>query len=420
MITVFYMGYTVHWLKFFGCLFSVSCQVQHNTNQKYNEMSHLAAFEKVPEYFKRRWLTHRRESLEDRILDASEVVGLELYNLKPLKPRDEQSSLGALGLPPEILRMIFTQLSFHDLQNVKAVNTHIRSHVVSVPEYQRVKASAPALLVALYITNLSECFTISRIYNVLISSQCTVCGRFGAYVFLPGLQRCCQRCAEHDIEFMPISQDTAKKQFGVRNRDTKFLPKLVSREGIYCSSAGEPKKYKGKRVLVSRAEARKFGCNDPGNGDWIAHKDVRAYQRYMALLPLPVLLPKEGSVDRGLHCKGCMVVYEKAPTYCMCAIVMPGGIEDSWDDWDDDVVISKQSSLSCRNELAADQLHSKEGILEPIGGCEEAKALLDDRISILKSSTQYEEVDDIDEFWQIMLEHVLKQKKQTTASKLQQ
>ena len=173
-------------------------------------------------------------------------------------------------------------------------------------------------------------------------------------------------------------------------------------------------------MLVSRAEARKFGCNDPGNGDWIAHKDVRAYQRYMALLLLPVLLPKEGSVDRGLHCKGCMVAYEKAPTYCMCAIVMPGGIEDSWDDWDDDVVISKQSSLSCRNELAADQLHSKEGILEHIGGCEEAKALLDDRISILKSSTQHEEVDDIDEFWQIMLEHALRQKKQTTASKLQQ
>ena len=71
------------------------------------------------------------------------------------------------------------------------------------------------------------------------------------------------------MECMPISQDTAKKQFGVRKRDMKFLPKLVSREGTYCSSTGEPKKYKGKRMLVSRAEARKFGRNDPGNGDCI-------------------------------------------------------------------------------------------------------------------------------------------------------
>ncbi|CAF9905266.1 MAG: hypothetical protein ALECFALPRED_000200 [Alectoria fallacina] len=86
---------------------------------------------------------------------------------------------------------------------------------------------------------------------------------------------------------------------------------------------------------------------------------------------------------------------------------MPGGMEDSWDDWDDDVVIGKQSSLSCRLELAADRLHSKKGILVHIGGCEEAKVLLDDRISILKRFTQHKEVDDIDEFWQITLEHVL-------------
>lgn len=379
-------------------------------------MSPFAAFEKVPEYFKYKWLT-RREGLHDSIPDATSVVEVEFSNLKRLMPRDTESSLVALGLPPEILRIIFTQLSFHDLQSVKAVNTRLHWQVVSVPEYQRIKVHAPVLHFALWITNLSQYFSISRIHDLLVSSKCTVCGQFGPNVFLPGLQRCCQRCADYDMEFMPISQDAAKKQFGVRNRDMKFLPKLLSSKGTYCSSTGEPRKYKGRRTLVSRAEARKLGSKDPGNGDWSAYKDVRAYQRNMALLPLPILLPKEGSVDPGLQCKGCIVAYKKTPKYCMCAIIMPGGVEDSWDDWDDDVIISKQSSLSCRHELAANRLHSKEGILEHFGECEETKALLEDGVSLLKRSTccRLKEVDDVDEFWQIAHDHVLNHTREATA-----
>ena len=81
------------------------------------------------------------------------------------------------------------------------------------------------------------------------------------------------------MEFMLISQDAAKKQFSVRNSDIKNLPKLLSREGICCSSTGLSKKYKGKRMLVSRAKVRKYESKDPGNQYWVAYEDVRAYQR---------------------------------------------------------------------------------------------------------------------------------------------
>lgn len=282
-------------------------------------MDLVAASEKVPEHFKYKWLTQPRESLKDGILDASQVVGLESSNLKPLESREREPSLGALSLPPEILRMIFTRLSFPDLKNVIAVNTLIRSHVVSIPEYQTVKAYAPALLTVLWKTNLIEHFPLCRIYSLLVSSQCTVCAHFGAYVFLPGLQRCCQRCAENNREFIPISQDTAKKQYGVRKSDMKLLPKLVSLEGLYRSPTGDLQRYKGKHMLVSRAEARRFGNEDSGNEDSVAHTDLN-YQRNMALLPLPVLLPKEGSVDWGFCCKGCMVAYYNVQTDCNCAI----------------------------------------------------------------------------------------------------
>ena len=301
-------------------------------------MDTFAASEKVPEHFKYKWLTYPRESLKDGILDASQVVGLESCNLKPLVPREKEPSLGALGLAPEILRMILTQLSFDDLHKLKAVNTLIRSHVISVPEYQTVKAHAPALLAALWITNLSKHFTLCQIYRLLVTSECNICGQFGAYVFLLRLQRCCQRCAENEIDFMPITQDAAKKKYGVRNSDMKLLPKLHSMEGTYRASTGELKRYKGKHMLFSRADARRFGNKDPGNEDSVARTDV-TYQRNMALLPLPVLFPKEGSVDWGFQCKGCMGAYYKTRTNCNCALVKQGGIEDGEEGWSHAVVV---------------------------------------------------------------------------------
>ncbi len=74
-------------------------------------------------------------------------------------------------------------------------------------------------------------------------------------------------------------------------------------------------------MLVSGAEARGTGSEDPGNEDWIAYKGVRVLSRNMALLPLPVMHPKEGDVDRRNLDKGCMVAYNKATTYlhvCEC------------------------------------------------------------------------------------------------------
>ena len=74
------------------------------------------------------------------------MVGLESCDLKPLEPKERKPSLETLSLPPEILRMMFTQLSSPGLKKVKAANALVRSHVVSIPEYQTVQSYAPALL----------------------------------------------------------------------------------------------------------------------------------------------------------------------------------------------------------------------------------------------------------------------------------
>ena len=94
-------------------------------------------------------------SPDNAILDASQVVELEFCNRSPSK-RDKEPSLGALGLPSDILRMTFNQLSFHKSQNTKAVKIPICSHIVSVPDHQKVRVHAPSRLVVLSIAKLSE------------------------------------------------------------------------------------------------------------------------------------------------------------------------------------------------------------------------------------------------------------------------
>ena len=100
-----------------------------------------------------------------------------------------------------------------------------------------------------------------------------------------------------------------------------------------------------------------------------------------------------------------MLVYNRVPVYCMCATVMLGGTEDeeSWDDLDDDTLVTAQSSIACRHQLAADRLYSKETVLEHVGSCEGAKALLDNETSILKRSAPLKEVDNVDEFRKLQL-----------------
>ena len=85
-------------------------------------------------------------------------------------------------------------------------------------------------------------------------------------------------------------------------------------------------------MFVSGAESRRIRIEDPRNKTWIASKGVRVLSRNMALLPLPVMHPNEGGVDREPLTKAAWWRITRLQRTCMCASVMRSGIEDSRED----------------------------------------------------------------------------------------
>lgn len=270
--------------------------------------------------------------------------------------------------------MILRQLDHSTLRQLRAVNSYARSFVLNFPEYRDITDHAPNLIPNLQATGLASFFSILRIWFLLTSSKCVVCSQFGGYVFLPGLQRCCQRCAERNVEFAPITEDVAMERYGVDSElAMASLPKLISIPGKYCAGGGSTmtdiRGFRSKQVLISRAEAREFGSRNPSD----VHGDGERYKRYMSLAPMPVFNLAKGRVERGIYCGGCnMSTPRHGESFRGCLVP---ALEEA-----DDYVTSEppdiHGTFDCPALLARHRLYSEKGFLAHFKNCKHAKRLL--------------------------------------------
>ena len=226
------------------------------------------------------------------------------------RARNETTSLGRLDrLPLEILHMVSRSISYLDAINLGRTNSAATSVLLSLPEYKNLTQHAPEILNGLQITELAQHFTLLQVYNVLTSSRCTFCRRFGGYVSLPSLQRCCVACGEHHIELMPISRNVARRDFGVDRKTIKTLPQMHTVRGVYGTSDGRTHFYVKDLVLVSQDVARSNGCRTQHEKTIFANDMSRVSQRHMAIAPMAYLNLKSGKTETGLRCKACVTAF---------------------------------------------------------------------------------------------------------------
>ncbi len=211
--------------------------------------------------FKLRYLSYRRRAF-DQLIFKTIVSRKARHVLRPLDGDRHGLSLGYLErLPMELLFGIFSYLTIPELQSFKATNS--RGHLMawSDTRHSSIVTHAPGLIAALYATGLQSAFTLGRIHTAFARSTCTICNSFGGYIFLPGLQRCCQRCASCETELQPVPYETALHEYQISEKAARAIPTM------FISS-----KHHGGRLpvgsrgpdgrLVSRAEARRFGTRD--------------------------------------------------------------------------------------------------------------------------------------------------------------
>jgi len=104
--------------------------------------------------------------------------------------------LGTLDpfLPLEVLYEIARHLDIASLLALRRTNRRGLQIVASLPEFVRVVKHMTSHIQRLFQLELATNFTIIDLHTVLTTERCFSCGRFGGYVFLPNLTRCCFNC----------------------------------------------------------------------------------------------------------------------------------------------------------------------------------------------------------------------------------
>ena len=330
-----------------------------------------------------------------------------IHALEGLEQSQESPSLGALEQPVEILQNIISQLSLRDLRNLKAVNSRARSMVVSSFQYRNVITYGSEAISALYKTELGSMFPLACIYDVLMQDRCVACDRFGGYVFLPTLQRCCERCARYDPKLVPVrASTTTKKHRSLVQRCRGKIPMMLwvagnekpntprPRIGI---SHMHPESPKENLYLVSSANAARIGKvpNRSSGRVRLPCTDRHKYSWRQAAVPMPHLEPKTQTIARGYHCKACtrtkhLDLAWRGRLYCHgCQRSMPNGLdidhansdllhwgppecheEDGWN--------ASRGAISCKLDIASGRLYTRDEILVHLAECGEAQSLLAD------------------------------------------
>ena len=334
-----------------------------------------------------------------------------VHALEGLDHSQESSSLGALEQPVEIIQNIIPQLSLRDLRNFKAVNSRARSMVGSSYQYRNVIAYGSEVISALYKTELDSIWPLIRIYDVLTQDRCVGCNRFGGYIFLPGLQRCCERCARYDPELIPTSLGTASKNDkSVVRRLNRRVPMMLWVAGDDLTKLPRSDRWRAALVgtewgpsmenlyLVSSANAARVGkvSNRSSGRVCMPCNRRHKYSWRQAAVPMPHLEPKTQIVTRGYHCKACTrakhpgaVWRSERPNCRGCQRSMPNGLDIDhanlnpirWrqppcheeDEWN-----ASLGAISCRLDIANGRLYTRDEFLVHLAECGEAQSLLAD------------------------------------------
>ena len=302
-------------------------------------------------------------------------------------------SLGDLDQPFEILRMIISELSFSDLRSFKATNSRAREMVIFNPEYRNIVTYAPETVASLYKTDLQAAFSIDRIHDVLVQSRCTICDRRGGYIFFPSFQRCCERCARYDDEFIPVSLDQATRDFGITGKaktnslpKMRYLPENDSRN-LPLKQLGGLHKPPKHVYLVSGIEAAKLGKYIVTLWTFDKRGDRNTHQNWaMAVFPMKSLEPKTQTIIPAYQCKGCAreqhgyesVWRPSTTTFCQsgCQISLPDGVDvpmESADAWQ-----QVTPRRTCRVAVARGRQYTEEEMLAHFADCGPAQAMMAD------------------------------------------
>ena len=237
------------------------------------------------------------------------------------------SALGDLqALPVEILN---ATLHFSDLRTFSKlcqVNRQARILVEAFFPYKVILTHAPHVIDIFIQTGAASHFTAARVFDVMCSSSCAICGRFGGFLWIPDCIRCCMPCLRKAPELLLMTVQDAMASFGLSREIITNIPTVDTLPGRYNHLP-----YKEKRRLLSEARARQAAVMEYGGEEelvaciktsqWKAayHKCVASLRgtfhnktrlnsysrRFQVTTCLPYFDLASHTTHNGISCKGC-------------------------------------------------------------------------------------------------------------------
>ncbi|KAK0658045.1 hypothetical protein B0T16DRAFT_453449 [Cercophora newfieldiana] len=237
--------------------------------------------------------------------------------------RTPESNLGALRkLPLELLHQIIQDLPIQTLFRLRHVNARFREVVAALPLYKLMATHAVSSMLAFTRFELTSKTTLSTLYNVATSEKCYRCGELGLFIFMPTLQRCCNRCitsGSDDVSDLQVERITvAQRKVLARYENDSF--RIV--RSVPRAYPDDQRIYEGrKRATVNKKQwlvATNRVPKDTGVDLTPPKTDRDRYclsydLRYMCRVELPPLEVKGSRVkeQQGVSCKGCQSVWRE-------------------------------------------------------------------------------------------------------------
>ncbi|KAF8908141.1 hypothetical protein CPB84DRAFT_1843605 [Gymnopilus junonius] len=292
------------------------------------------------------------------------------------------SSLGTLDvLPLELFDLVLRCSDMRTLSTLRYINRRTRLVVDASLPYKHIISSAPHIRATFERTGVASHFSVQQVFSVLTRPACSICGKFGMYLWIPECIRCCFTCLREAQETMPMTERDAQVAFGLHKNQKSKIPVMVTLPGSYTLF----QKLRRRQVrLVSRKLAKQLGVVVHGGEDGLAtylsssnSKAKAAYDqrcaadnrpiaydsfgrinntvdnmhRYISAVHFPYFDRASHTTHLGLACHGCQVALER-------------GLEDDLPSLDDDALIRLR-----------DQTYTEQGILDHLDECEDAQGL---------------------------------------------
>ncbi|KAK2005360.1 hypothetical protein LZ32DRAFT_612164 [Colletotrichum eremochloae] len=262
--------------------------------------------------------------------------------------RVSNTGLGSLDrLPLELFHDVLLYLDMHSLFNFRQTNVRSRQAVDSLKQYEMVATHGLNLLCALLRTQIATDISLFEFYDALCTKSCTLCGKFGGFIFLLTLSRCCFACLQGAQQTQVRTLAAVRKQLNLTKAELNQLRSFKTLPGVYSMKESEQK---SRITVVSLHDAILVSGQQPHALAQAYSANLERYQKYnfMGSCALPYYDRRTDRVEHGMSCAGCQLALEK------------------------DIIGSKGEKWAFE---ARDMVYAQDAFLEHFRWCEQAQLL---------------------------------------------